>query len=228
MIRSSPALAPASCSSKPGIRRPAPSSISWSRPSPPSKFDAVDRADVVGDDEVALARLALGGLESREVLAQVLELVLDAVLVDGRVATADLKPLVVAERRRRADADLDAERQRLALLGHVAEVELRLADGMDLGGVDGLGVPAVDRPADRLVEDVRATHPANDDGRRDLPLTEARDAHVAGQLLRGAVDALLNLGGGDFRLDADARLGQLGDGGLEGFRHVAANDTVGG
>ena len=32
----SPALAPTSCSSKPGTSRPEPSSSSWSRPSPPS------------------------------------------------------------------------------------------------------------------------------------------------------------------------------------------------
>src|SRR5205085_11411938 len=60
---------------------------------------AVDRALVVDDDEVALLRGTLDRLESREVLAQVLELVRDALLVDLRLALADLEAGVVAERR---------------------------------------------------------------------------------------------------------------------------------
>ena len=70
-----------------------------------------------------------------------------------------------------------------------------------------------EEPADGLVEDGVAPDALDDDGGRDLALAEARDAQVAPELAGGAVERALDLGGGHLRLDADARLGQLGDGG---------------
>jgi hypothetical protein len=158
---------------------------------------------------------------------QVLELLRDALVVDRGLAPLDLEALVLAQRRLGPHADLDREAERLALLGELAEVESRLADRVDARDVDRLGVPVADRAPDRLIEDVRPTDAADHDLGRDLPLPEARHAHVAAELLRGANEALLDLVGGHLRLDADARLGELGDVRLEGCRHEAPNDTVG-
>ena len=94
---------------------------------------------------------------------------------------ADLEPLVLAELGLGADADLDREAQRLALAGELVEVEVGLADRDDLGGVDGGGVPAGDRLADRLVEHGLAPDALDDHGRRDLALAEAGDAQVAAE-----------------------------------------------
>ena len=225
-VRSSPAFAPVSCSSKPGTSRPEPSSIIWSRPSPPANGLAAERAHVVHDDEVALARGALDGLEPAGALAQPLDLGVDGLVGGGRVALGDLEALVVAERRGRADADLDREGQRLPRGGELAEVELRLAHRDDRRRVDGGGVPAADRVAHRLVEHGLAADALDHDGRGRLPGAEAGDADRAGERAGGLLDALLDLGGGHLGLDADARLGQLGDGCGDRWGGHVRRDTI--
>ena len=96
--------------------------------------------------------------------------------------------------------------------GQLAEVELRLADRDDRGGVDRGRVPGADRVAHRLVEHGLAADALDDDRRRRLAGAEAGHAHVAAERARGLRDALLDLLGGHLGLDAHARLGQLGDG----------------
>ena len=103
---------------------------------------AADGALEVDRQEVAVLRGALDDVQVGEALAQLLDLVVDGLGVDGRLAAADLDAAVRAELGRRAHADLEGERQRLALVGHVAEVDLRIADGRDAGVVDRLHVPA--------------------------------------------------------------------------------------
>jgi hypothetical protein len=49
------------------------------------------------------------------------------------LALADLDALVGPELRRRAHADLDGEREALARAREVAEVQVRVADGVDPG-----------------------------------------------------------------------------------------------
>ena len=145
--------------------------------------------------------------------------------VGSRLPTSSA--LVLAERGLRAHADLDRELQRLALARQVAHVEVRLADRHDGGRVDRGAVPGGDRVAHRLVEHGVAADALDDDGRGRLAGAEAGDAHGAAELARGLRDALLDLLGGDLRLDADARLGELGDGGGDGNGHGRAdNDTV--
>ena len=180
---------------------------------------AVDAAEEVHHHEVAGLGGALDGLELGHAVAQLLDLAVDRLVGDLGVAAADLEPGVLAERGGRADADLDREAQRLALGGEVLEVEVGLADRHDVGGVDGGRVPAGDRLADGLVEHGLAPDALDDHGRRDLALAEAGDAQVAAERPGGDGDALLDLGGGHLGLDADARLGQLGDRGGDGGRH---------
>src|SRR5206468_509443 len=92
---------------------------------------AVDRAQLVHDDEVALRGRLLDRLQSRGALAQRLELGVDARRVDLGLAAAELQALVVAELGGRAHADLEVELQRLALLGR----DLRLHANTRLGQV---------------------------------------------------------------------------------------------
>ncbi len=116
----------------------------------------------------------------------------------------DLEALVVAELGGRPHADLEVEAQRLALPREVGEVELRVADRMDAGAVDRLGVPAAERAAHRLVEDGLATDALDDDRRRDLALAEAGHPHVLAERIRGALERALDLLGGHLGLDANA------------------------
>ena len=225
-VRCSPAPAPTSCSSKPGISRPEPSSSSWSRPSPPSNGSPSTRAEIVDHDVIAVLGRALDGLERREAVAQALEL-----LVDRRSSTCGSRrptsrPLYSPSLRLRAHADLDRERQRLALGGQLADVELGLADGRDPGRVDRVDVPAAERAAQRLVEHRLAAEPADHDRRRHLALAKAGDPHLAPELAGGLLDAALDLLGGHLGVDAHARLRQLGDACLDrGMGGHAADDS---
>src|SRR3954468_23910023 len=180
---------------------------------------AVERAHEVHHDEVAALGGALDGLQAPGALAQPLDLLVDRLVRNRRLALADLELLVLPEHGLRAHADLDGELQRLALARQVAHVEVRLADGHDGGRGDRGAVPRGDRVAHRLVEDCVAADALDDDGGGRLAGAEAGDAHGAAELARGLRDALLDLLGGDLRLDAHARVGELGDGGGDGNGH---------
>src|SRR3954452_24290958 len=132
---------------------------------------------------------------------------------------ADLEALVRAELGRRAHADLHGEGQGLALAGQAGHVDLGIAHRHDARGVDRVGVPAAERLAHGLVEDGVAADAPDDHRRGHLAPAEAGHAELAAEGARGLLDALLDLGGGDLRLDAHARLGKLGDGGLDVVRH---------
>jgi hypothetical protein len=180
----------------------------------------IDASDVVDHHVVAVLGGALDGVERRQAVAQLLDLLVDLLLLDVGLATADLETLVLAELGDRAHADLDRELERLSFGGKlVRDVELRLSDGRDPGAVDRVGVPAPERAPDGLVEDRLAAEPTDHDRRRHLALTESRDAHLAAELARGLLDAPLDLLGRDFRLDAHARLGQLRDVGFDAAGH---------
>src|SRR3954447_21128124 len=136
-----------------------------------------------------------------------------------RLALADLDALVLAQRGRRAHADLDGEGQRLPLAGEVADVELGIAHRVDARSVDRVEVPAPHRPAHRLVEHALAPDALDDDRRRHLALAKAGHAQVLTELSRRGLHAPLDLRGGDLGLHADARFGQLCDGRLDGGGH---------
>ena len=181
----------------------------------------VDRAEVVHDEVVALGGPALDGLELGLALAQRLDLGVDVLVAGRRLAPLDLDALVGAEGRHGAHADLDAELQRLALGGQVAQVDVGVADGDDVRRVDGLRVPAAERGADRLVQHGQAAHPLDDDRRGNLPLAEPGHLQVAAQGAGGGVDAGLDLGGLDLGIHANAGFGEFGNGGGD-VRHGPA------
>ena len=166
---------------------------------------------VVDHDVVAVRCRALDGLECGEAVAQRLEFPVDRRVVDMRLAASDLETLVGTERGDGAHSDLDRERQRLALGGQIADVELGLADGHDPGAVDCVDVPAAERAAKRFVEHRLAAEAADHHRWRDLPLAESRDSHLPPELARCLLEAALNLLRGHLRVDADARFRKLGD-----------------
>src|SRR5207245_1829247 len=103
---------------------------------------SVHRPGEVDHHEVAALRGAVDVLERRGGLAQALELGVDGLGRHLRLAAAHLEPLVLAELRLRADADLDRELERRPGVGQLGEVEARIADGHDPRVRDGLLVPA--------------------------------------------------------------------------------------
>ena len=174
---------------------------------------AVDRALEVQDHEVAVGGRPVDDLQAREALAHVLQLLLDGLGIGARLAPGDLESAVGAERGAGPHADLEGERERLALLGQLAQVDVGVAHGRDARLVDCRHVPVRQAAANGLVEDRLAADALDDDGRRDLAGAKARDLHLAPELARLDLQRALDLLRGDLDVDAHARLGQLGDGG---------------
>jgi hypothetical protein len=187
---------------------------------------AVDRADEVDHEEVAVVGRALHGLERRERLAQALQLGLNLLRVDRRVAPADLQALVLPELRGRHDAYLDRESERQPRLGQVGQVELRVADGGDAGVGQRLLVPARQPAPHGLVHDGLAADLAQHDLGRHLALAKARHPHLAAELRGRAAHLALEGLAGHLDLDAHARVPEVGGLGRQGCRHGAADDTL--
>ena len=165
---------------------------------------AVHGAGEVHHHEVAALGLAVDGVELGRALAQLLQLLVDHGVLHAGLALLDLEPLVLAELGLRAHADLDRELQRLALLGELAQVHVRLADRDDARVVDRRPVPDAERFADRLVDDGLTADALDDDWRGRLTGTKARDADVAGEELGRLGHTTLDLGRADFGVDAYA------------------------
>src|SRR4029079_18159215 len=78
---------------------------------------ALDRALEVDDDEVAVLGGLLDGLQAPELLAQLLDLLVDLLLVDLGLLALDLDLGDVADRGRRAHAAIDRECMRVVTRG---------------------------------------------------------------------------------------------------------------
>ena len=236
---SRPRRAPSSPSSKPGIRLPPPSSTSWSRPSPPANGShcgaslgraspwrarrASRRSRRPRSRRRRPARSAVSSRARRSRSASISCSICSS--VDLRLAAGDLEAPVVAELGLGQHADLDRELERLALRRQLAEIELRVADGHDPGGLDRVGVPARERVAHGLLEHRLAPDALDHQRRGHLAAAEARELQLAPELARLALEAPLELAGGHLHLQAHARVAELGDGCLHGDGH-ARHDTV--
>ena len=86
-------------------------------------------------------------------LAESSILLVDRLLGDRRLAPADLDAAVGAELAVGRTPTSNEKMQRLALAGHVAEVDLRVADRRDARLVDRLHVPAGELAVNGLLED---------------------------------------------------------------------------
>jgi hypothetical protein len=136
--------APTSCSSKPGISRPEPSSSELVTALAALKRDAVDRAEVVDHHVVAVLGRALNRLKRRRSDRATLELGVDRRSSATRLAARTSIPCT-CRAWRRAHTDLERERQRRALSRQLADVQVGLADRHDPGDIDRLGVPVAER-----------------------------------------------------------------------------------
>ena len=89
------------------------------------------------------------------------------------------------------------------------------------GVVERGAPPALQAVLHGPVDDGLAPEALHHDRRRDLALAKARDAQVAPELARGALDRALELVRRDLGDDADAALGKLGDGRADGGAPIA-------
>ena len=166
---------PLSWSSKPGMSRPAPSSIIWSRPSPPANGLAVDGADVVDGQEVALLGRALDDVEAREPVAQRLDLAVDRLVVGLRLVAADLEVACTAPSCALGRTPTSIENVSGSPRAGMSPTS---SDGSPTGAMPAASTASTyhcgQEPADGLVEHGLAADALDDDGRGDLALAEAR------------------------------------------------------
>ena len=82
-----------------------------------------------------------------------------------------------------------------------------------------------ERVSDGFLEHRLAPDALQHQRRGHLALAKTRQLQLAPELARALLDAALDLAGRHLHLHAHARLGELGDGGLQGRGH-ARHDTV--
>ena len=181
---------------------------------PPGHLGAVHRRDEVERHEVALARGPLDGVELGEALAQLVDLLGDVVVVDGRVLDRHRQRVEGRQLELRPDVDLGGEGERLPVV-ELGDVDLGTPDRRDPRLGDGLGVQPRQGLLHGLLEHDPAADPLVEDARRHLARAEALDAHLRADLLVGAVELLLQVLEGDVDREADPRGAQ----GLDGALH---------
>src|SRR5579884_405461 len=150
--------------------------------------------------------------------AQLLDDLVDPLLGDLRLLLGDAQLLqVAAQLHLGKHGHGGREAEGLAAL-EVAELDLGLADRLDLLLVERVGVHPRQQGVDRLLLDrLPADHPLHDLGRR-LAGAEAGDAHPAAEAADGVGDRLVDLRSGrlDAQLDEGAGLALDADGQLRG------------
>lgn len=175
---------------------------------------AVDARLQVDGDDVALGRGPLHRRGGGEALAELLDRLVDVLVghLDGVDLDADAG--VVGDLELGADVDLGGEGQRLVVL-QLGDVDLGLAQRLEVTLVDGVLVELRQRVVDGLLQDGAATEPLVDDAGRDLALAEARHRDLLVDLLVRRVEAGLELLEG--HLDSEPNPGRVQ--GLHGALH---------
>lgn len=153
---------------------------------------AVDLGLEVDRHDVALGGGALDRVGGGEALAQLLHGLLDVLVADLDGVDGDLDAGVVRDLDGRADVDLGGEGQQLAVL-QLGDVDLGLAERVDRGLVDGLGVELREGVVDGLLQHRTTAEPLVDHSGRDLALAEALDRDLLVDLLVRRVEAVLEL-----------------------------------
>ena len=164
---------------------------------------------------------ALGGLQPRQALAHRLDLLLDLLLADRRLAARHLEALVLAELGRRQHADLDRELQRLALRRAARRGRARgrrRARSRRPRSPRSTSSESVSRTASSST--ASRPMPLDHERRGHLAAAEARQLQLAPELPGLALEAPLDLAGGHLHLQAHARVAELGERRLQGRRHA--------
>ena len=171
--------------SKPAIRLPEPSSISWSRPAPPSNGSAcrlrsTSEPSVVDDDEVALRGGTLDRLQARETVAQLVDLALDLLVGDRGLGAADLQPRYSPSVGLRQHADLEGELQARPRSGAARRAS---RSGSPTGAMpvvsQRVDVPGAERVAHGLLEHGLAPDALDHERRRHLAAAKAGELQCA-------------------------------------------------
>ena len=174
---------------------------------------AVDGGGEVDDDEVAALRGPLDAGERAETRLQARQLLVDVVVGDlGRVDRHG-DGRVVRHRDLGTDVDLGREGE-LVAVPDLGDLDVGLAERLDLGLLDGLAVLGGHGLVDDLFEHDPTTEALVEDAGGRLPGPEARDAHLLRDLLVGPVEVGLELVEGHLDGEFDARRRQVLDGGL--------------
>lgn len=153
---------------------------------------AVDLGLEVQGDDVTVLGGALDRGGGGEALAQLLHGLVDVLVGDLDGVDLDLDAGVVRDLEGRADVDLGGEGQQLVVL-QLLDVDLGLAQGVQLGLVDRVGVELGKRVVDGLLQDRTAAEPLVDDPGGDLALAEALHRDLLVDLLVRRVEAVLEL-----------------------------------
>lgn len=146
----------------------------------------------VEGDDVTLGGGALDVLGGREATAQLLDRLLDVLLGDLDGVDLDLDAGVVRDLDLGADVDLGGEGQQFAVL-QLRDVHLGLAQRVQVGLVDRLGVELREGVVDGLLQHRTAAEALVDDAGRDLALAEALHRDLLVDLLVRRVEAVLEL-----------------------------------
>ena len=175
---------------------------------------AVARPDERDDRVVTVLRAAAFDRgEGRVLVAQLLEDLVDARVVDGVDLGTEVEALVVAELDLGRDLDGRLEDERLPLLG-LHDVDVGVGQREDVLLDEGLAVGVLDEVLDGVVEDRAGPELALEDGPRGLARSEARDLGPARQVAHGVVDRPAEALGGKLDLELDRGVGTRGPGDL--------------
>ena len=143
-----------------------------------------------------------------------LELLLDALVVDLGVVDDDRQPVVIGQCDLGPHVDFRREHELVAVV-ELRDLDLRMAEDVDLVLPDGRAVQARDRVLHSLVEDGATADVLVDHLRRHLAGAEALDPDLVTDLLVRRVQRWLELVERDFHRELDAGGAQ----GLDGALH---------
>ncbi len=161
-------------------------------------------------------------LEIGEAIAQRVDLTIDDVVADGRARHLDRQRVVAL------DADLGAHLDdgvELDVAGVLArgDVDLRRRDGVDVLGLNRLGVVVGQRVAQRLFAPDLAAEPRLQEPPRRLARAEAGHLHLVRELAEGRVDGPFEVGRRDRHVEANLVVFENFDGRRDG--HGVAQST---
>ena len=174
---------------------------------------AVDGGGQVDRDEVAVLRRPLDAGQGAEPGAQRLQLGVDLLVGHLDRVDGDLQRLEVGQLDLGTDVDLGGEDEFFAVL-ELGDLDLGLAERLDVGGRHGLAVAAGQRVVDHLLEHGASADAGLEQLARRLAGPEAGQPDLLGELLECAVEVGFQLGEGHLHVDANPGGAQLLDGAL--------------